>query len=62
MNIPKKRQSDVMDVYWIILQTLESKVDTKKDILDKIQVEQAYDLLNDIGYTKHRPIWETKTS
>lgn len=46
-----------MAMYWQLLSTVESKV-TTEDILDKHLVTAAYDQLNRIGYSKHRPRWE----
>lgn len=55
--IPKAREEDVLHMYWQLLGALESKC-TNKDILDKHLVAAGYNVLNDIGYTTHRPQWE----
>lgn len=58
-EIPKNEQENVLDVLWILLRSVEGKVDPKKNILDKHEVTQAYNLLNRIGVTELRPSWES---
>lgn len=48
-------QEDVMAMYWQLLGAVESKA---VNPLDKALVTAAYDQLNRIGYSKHRPSWE----
>ena len=58
--IPQKEQQNVVDVFWVLLKTLEYKIDSESSILDKRIVECSYDLLNRIGVTQARPEWESK--
>ncbi len=56
--IPFDEQQNVLDVYWVLLRSVESRTDNKKNILDANDVTQAYNLLNKIKFTPHRPYWE----
>lgn len=56
--IPRERQEDVLHMYWVLLGALESRCQPT-DILDKAAVESGYNILNQIGYCKHRPSWES---
>lgn len=60
--IPAKEQQNFLDVLWQMLSNIEATVNPKKDILDKVMVEGAYDLLNRIGFTYLRPRWEPNIS
>jgi len=60
MLIPEDEQQNVLDVLWVLLSNVESKTDPKKSVLDKLEVEGAYNLLNRIKFTHHRPRWEKK--
>ena len=55
--IPKKEHDNVLHVLWVLLQEREMKLD-KIDPFSEMQVSQAYNLLNRIGYTKERPRFE----
>jgi len=55
--IPEKEQQNVLDILWLLLQEAEGKC--SNDPTMKMWVSQTYDLLNRIGFTKHRPRWET---
>lgn len=59
--IPKDREEDVLYMFGQLLSALESKVNPRDDMLDKHLVNSAYNVLNDIGYTTHRPPWEKKS-
>lgn len=58
--IPTNRAEDVLHLYWMLLGALESRVDGTADVLDRMLVTSGYNVLNDIGYTKERPAWETR--
>lgn len=61
--IPTSRAEDVLFMYGQLLSTLESRVDGDKNaVLDRETVRVAYNVLNDIGYTKERPAWETRAA
>lgn len=51
-------QDDVLHILWQLLIEVQANTDPKKDILNKVLVEGAYNVLNNIGYTKARPRWE----
>ena len=53
--IPRDRQEDVLHMLWILTQTAESKAE---GALDRMEVESAYNLMNQIGYSSLRPSWE----
>jgi hypothetical protein len=62
MNIlTLEQQSEVLEVLWYIVQNLEEMVlkslKTKKP-KSKILVNNIYDFLNKVNYTKCRPVWE----
>jgi hypothetical protein len=57
-NIPTNEQDNVLSIYWQMLGQIESRTKPKEDILDKLLVKGAYNVLNRIGYTNHRPRWE----
>ncbi len=57
-KIPENEIDNVLSVYWQLLSEVHVNTDPKKDILNKKLVEGAYNVLNRIGYTKARPIWE----
>ena len=40
---------------WILTQTAESKAE---GALDRMEVEAAYNLMNQIGYSSLRPCWD----
>lgn len=56
--MPTNEQDNVLSIYWQMLGQIESRTNPKEDILDKLLVEDAYNVLNRIGYTHHRPRWE----
>ncbi len=59
--IPTSRADDVLFMYEQLLGALESRVDGDPNgALDRHMVSQAYNVLNDIGYTDARPGWETR--
>jgi hypothetical protein len=47
-EIPKNEVENILDIYWQMLTTLESKINPKKDILDKQLVQAAHTVLNRI--------------
>lgn len=57
MLIPENRQQDILDVFWVLLRTIESTA-TDKDVLDRRDVECGYRILRDIGYYNLYPRWE----
>lgn len=56
-NLNEQDLEDVLSIYWTMLQTIESNT-SQTDVLDKILVTNAYNLLNRINYSQHRPRWE----
>lgn len=58
-NIPENEKENLLSVYWQLLGEVEGRTNPKIDILDKVLVEGAYNVLNRIGATKARPRWET---
>jgi len=59
--IPTARAGDVLHMYWILLGSLESRVDGDPMAgLDRAAVTSGYNILNDIGYTDARPAWEAR--
>lgn len=59
--IPLKRQEDVLHMLWMLTTALESFADQPMgSALDKALVNSAYDQMNSLGYTKHRPAWEER--
>ena len=59
-KIPDNEMDNMVSVYWQMLRELESRIDPDKDIMDKILVEGAFNILNRCNVTKSRPIWERK--
>lgn len=60
--IPRDRQDDVLHLYWMMLGALESRVDIKEgNQLDKELVTAGFNVLNQIGYSAARPVWETRS-
>lgn len=59
MLIPEDKQQDVLDVMWVLLSSAESYC-SDKDVIARLDVEGAFRILRDIGYTKHYPRWENK--
>lgn len=55
--IPKSREEDLLGVFWAMLVTAEGRIDPRRDVLDRMDVEAGYRLLNDIGYTTLQPRW-----
>ena len=51
----EEEKEDIFGVYWQMLQEIEGNAD---NALDKHLATQAYDLLNRIGLSEHRPRWE----
>lgn len=59
--IPIKRAEDVLHMYFVLLKALESRVDNvSHEGLARHAIIHAYNVLNDIGYTKERPAWERR--
>jgi putative ribosome biogenesis GTPase RsgA len=57
-KIPDNEIDNLMDIYWQMLVTLESKCDPKKDLLDKNLVEAGYKVLNRIAcFNKGDNFW-----
>lgn len=50
-------EDDILYLYWVMMQTLEYKLDMRKDILDKDEVEAAYRAWNRVHGTNLRPYW-----
>jgi len=48
----------LFESYWSLLQTVESKTNPEKDVLDKIEVEAAYKIWNIIKKTNLKPRWQ----
>jgi hypothetical protein len=57
-KVPEDEADNVLYMFWIMLQELERITYVQADVHNKLTVNQAYGLLNRIGYTKHRPRWE----
>ncbi len=60
-KIPEDEHDNVMGVLWQFLIEVEGSTKKGQDILKAHMVKGAYDLLNRIDYTKHRPRWEKKS-
>ena len=62
-SIPRSRESDVLDLFWQLLQEVESRADAAEhDVTLRSLVAGAYDILNDIQLTGARPVWEERTA
>lgn len=59
-EIPESEKSNVLSIYWQMLQEIESRTDPKRQVLDAHLVQGAYNLLNRIGSTDARPRWESQ--
>lgn len=57
-SIPENEVHNVLSVYWQLLQEVEEQADRDKNPLDRHLVVGAYNVLNRIGATDKRPIWE----
>lgn len=57
MLIPEDEQENIIHVYWVLLRELESRIG-KNDVLTKISVEGAYDLLSRLKIIGPRPSGE----
>jgi len=60
MLIPVDRQQDVIDVFWVLLTSLESDTDPKKDVFDRLTVEAGYRIMNDLNVTTEGPRWKPR--
>lgn len=55
--IPKAREEDVLHMYWVLLQSLETKCG-ENDVLDRHLISNAYEQLRSLGHIKAYPQWE----
>lgn len=58
-NINQEDLDTAFELLWIHLQSTEEKAN-KSGGMYKHEVNQTYDFLNRVGYTKLRPSWEEK--
>ena len=59
-EIPDEEKANVLSIYWMMLRDLESQISPDSLVCDKNLVEGAYNVLNRIGASDHRPHWESK--
>lgn len=59
-TIPEKEVENVLSVYWQMLREIEGQAHSDKDPYKRLLVVGAYSVLNRIGFTTHRPVWENK--
>lgn len=59
-KIPENERANFLSVYWQMLREIEAETDPEKSPLNKVLVEGGYSLLNRIGATSLRPVWEKK--
>lgn len=50
-------RKDMLDHFWVMLMTLESKCNPEKDILIKHDVESGYKIYNRIAKKNLKPRW-----
>jgi len=56
-RLSTKQSEDVLYLYWLMLQSLEHKLDPKTDLLDKNEVEVGYRTWNRIHHSDLQPYW-----
>jgi hypothetical protein len=57
-SIPEEEVENFISVYWQMLSDIESRTNPDTDILDKILVEGAHNLLRRSGIFNTYPRWE----
>jgi len=60
MLIPKDRQQDLIDIFWVILRQAETHASGSNGnypSLDRIAVEDGYRIMRDLGITTAKPNW-----
>lgn len=59
-KIPANEQDNILDLYWQLLGALESRINPRKDILDRELVAAGYRVWNRVTGDTHKPSWEKK--
>lgn len=49
---------DLFGIYWQLLGVIEANTDPNKDVLDKLLVESAYNVLNKHKLSQYTPRWD----
>ncbi len=57
-KIPEERMDDVMSVYWQMMRHMEQTAYESKNSVDKLIVQGAFQLWNDITGSNHKPLWK----
>lgn len=58
--IPQNEVSNILSIYWQMLQEIEANTNPEKDPLNKLLVEGAYKVLNRAGISEQKPRWIKK--
>lgn len=56
-EIPKNEMANFLSVYWQMLAEIEAKTDPEKDVLNKILVEGAYNVLRRSNIINRQARW-----
>ena len=60
-TISEYDMEDLLSVYWQMMKKIESSTDPVANWMDAAVVVGAYNVLNRIGLSSHRPRWEEKS-
>lgn len=59
-SIKKEYQEEMISMFWVLMRTVESNADCTGHILDKRDVECAYETWNKVTGDNKKPVWEER--
>ena len=55
----REEYTNMIELFWIFLRGMETKINIKEDVLDKINVVDGYKIWNKLHNSTLKPYWET---